>query len=83
MDANFFRTDSPSRSNGCKFFSHGYPKPFERMSNPFERLMHGIRTAIRAKTANPKERFRVRGHICTPEDQLDMFAFFSCFSPIS
>ena len=25
--------------------------------------MHGIHTAIRAKTANPKERFRVRGHI--------------------
>ena len=30
--------------------------------------MNGLRTAIRFKTANRKERFRVRGHILTLKD---------------
>ena len=35
-DDNFFRTDSPSRSNGWKFFWNGYPEPFKRIPNPFK-----------------------------------------------
>ena len=47
-DDKVFQTDSPSRSN--EFF--------------FERIPRAVQTGyrIRSKTANRKERFRVRGH---------------------
>ena len=41
---------------------NGYLEPFKWYLSPFERLKNGLRTAIRLRTANRKERFRVKGH---------------------
>ena len=77
-DDNFFQTDGPNRSNGWQLFSNGWPESFERMTTFFKQIAQVVRTddnffwtdtrsrsngyKIRSKTANRRERFRVRGH---------------------
>ena len=61
----FFKRMAQVLRTDDNLFQMGQPKSFERMTIFFERIpppSRSNRYQIRSKTANRKERFRVRGH---------------------